>query len=303
VALRRSQRLLVFKVSALLSLVRWYNIFFLALSQYLAVIFILDEPQNWFALLTDYKLHLIVFASLFSVAAGYIINNFYDLEKDLINRPKKTLYEKILKQSTTLRLYFLFATLSVAMAATVSFNVFLFFSGFNFALWFYSHKLKKITFVGNLMAALLSITPFFATFLYYHLQDLLILTYVSFVLLIIFIREIVKDLEALKGDLIIGYPTLPVRLGVGKTKILISLFTLAGLAPAAAIFYKTNFSGISFYLTFGLAGLILAAGLLAFAHRQQHYRYINHLYRGLIIGGILGLILFSITTTLVGGRL
>lgn len=302
-ALRRSQRLLVFKVSALLSLVRWYNIFFLALSQYLAVIFILDQPQNWYALLTDYKLHLIVFASLFSVAAGYIINNFYDLEKDLINRPKKTLYEKILKQSTTLRLYFLFATIAILMAGLVSFNVFLFFAAFNFALWLYSHKLKKITFIGNLMAALLSITPFFATFLYYHLQDLLILTYVSFVLLIIFIREIVKDLEALKGDLIIGYPTLPVQLGVRKTKLIITLFTFTGIAPAAAIFYKTNFSGISFYLTFGLAGLILAAGLLAFAHRQKHYRYINHLYRLLIIGGILGLILFSITTTLGGGRI
>jgi 4-hydroxybenzoate polyprenyltransferase len=302
VALSRSQKIILFKVSALLSLVRWYNIFFLALAQYLSVIFILNNPANWRQTLLDYRLHFIVFASLFSVAGGYIINNFYDLEKDLINRPKKTLYEKLLKQSTALRLYFLFITVSLFLGGLVSFNVLLFFVGFNAALWLYSHKLKKITFVGNLIAALLSITPFFATFLYYRLQDLLILTYVSFVLLVIFIREIVKDLEALKGDLIIGYPTLPVQLGVPKTKLLISFFTLMGIAPAAAIFYKTNYSGISYYLTLGLAGLILAAGLLAFAHQQKHYRYINHLYRILIIGGILGLVLFSVTTTLVGGR-
>lgn len=293
-ALSRQNKLLIFKVSALLSLVRWYNIFFLALAQYLAVVFILNEPQEWFQLLTDVNVHLIVFASLFSVAGGYIINNFYDLEKDLINRPNKTLYEKILKQSTTLRLYFLFGLLGVLMAGLVSFNVFLFFAAFNFALWFYSHKLKKITFVGNLMAALLSITPFFAIFLYYRLEDLLILTYVSFILLVIFIREIVKDLEALKGDVIVGYPTLPVRLGVKRTKWLIGFFTMTGIAPAAAIFYVTRFSGISYYLTLGLAGLILGAGLLSFAEKQSHFRYLNHLYRLMIIGGIFGLVLFSV---------
>lgn len=294
--LSRRQRFLLFQVSALLSLVRWYNIFFLALSQYLAVVFILNEPGQWFNVLSDPIVHYIVFASLFSVSAGYIINNFYDLEKDLINRPNKTIYERIIRQSTTLRLYFLFSVVGVLLAGLVSFNVFLFFAAFNFALWLYSHKLKKITFVGNLMAALLSITPFFAIFLYFHLEDLLILTYVSFVLIVIFIREIIKDLAALKGDVIIGYPTLPVKIGVNRTKWLVGLFTLVASLPAAAIFYKTNFSGISYYLALGLAGIILGAGLLAFADKQKHYRALNNLYRLMIIGGIFGLILFSITT-------
>lgn len=292
-ALQRRQKIFIFKLSALLSLVRWYNIFFLALSQYLAVFFILNQPQQWLSLILDPKLHYIVFASLFSVAAGYIINNFYDLEKDLINRPNKTLYEKILKQSTTLRLYFLFVFLSIALAWLVSFNVMLFFIFFNGSLWLYSHKLKKITFVGNLMAALLSITPFFAIFLYYHLENLLVLTYVAFILLVIFIREMVKDLEAIKGDVILGYPTLPVTLGIGKTKLLVLAFTLSGLIPAAAIFYITGYKGISYYLTIGLAGLFLGAGLLLFAEKPQHFRYINYLYRFLIVGGIMGLILFS----------
>lgn len=292
--LSRAQKRSLFKVSALLSLVRWYNIFFLALAQYLAVIFILTKQERWGTTLLDFNLHLIVFASLFSVAAGYIINNFYDQEKDLINRPQKTLYEKLVKTSTALRLYFLFVFISMALSALVSFNVFLFFTAFNVALWLYSHKLKKITFVGNLVAALLSITPFFAIFLYYQLQDLLILTYVSFVALVIFIREIVKDLEAMKGDVIIGYPTLPVTLGLKKTKLVIFLFTLSGAFPAALIFYKTNFTGISYYLVLGLVGLCIGAGLLAFSEKHWHFRYLNHLYRLMIIGGIFGLMLFSI---------
>lgn len=292
--LARRHKILIFKLSALLSLVRWYNIFFLALSQYLAVLFVLREPRLWRHSLLDLPLHLIVFASLFAVAGGYIINNFYDLEKDLINRPHKTLYEKLVKQSTSLRLYFLFSTISLLLAFSVSFNVLLFFLAFIFALWFYSHKLKKITFIGNLSAALLSITPFFAVFLYYPLQDWLVITYVAFLLLVILVREIVKDLEALKGDVILGYPTLPVRLGINRTKALIALLSLGGLLPAALIFYYSHFSGLSYYLAPGLAGLFFGAGLLAFAEKQEHFARLNHLYRLLIMGGIVSLVLYGL---------
>jgi len=139
------------------------------------------------------------------------------------------------------------------------------------------------------MAALLSITPFFAIFLYFHLNDLVILTYVSFILLVIFIREIVKDLEALKGDVILGYPTLPAVLGLSRTKWLVGLFTFSGLIPAGAIFYKVGFSGIGYYLFLGLAGLFFSAGLLAFAEKKEHFHYLNHLYRIMIISGIVSL--------------
>lgn len=284
---------MIFKLSALLSMVRWYNIFFLALAQYLAVIFILNDPSDWWNTVANPNLHYIVFASLFCVAGGYLINNFYDLEKDLINRPNKTVFEKIVKQSTSLRLYFLFNVIGALLALLVSFHVFLFFSAFIFLLWFYSHKLKKITFVGNMVAALLSITPFFAIFVYYHLEDLLIITYVSFILLVIFIREIIKDLEALKGDVLIGYNTLPVTIGVNKTKWLITGFALLGAVPAVAIFYKTNFSGISYYLMAGGAGVFVSLAFIWMAHTQAHFRAINYLYRLLIIGGILGLMLFA----------
>ena len=291
--LSRRQKLLIFKLSALLSLIRWYNIFFLALSQYLAVIFILNKPTQWAQTLSNPHLHLIVFASLFCVAGGYIINNFYDLEKDLINRPNKTIYEKIVRQSTSLRLYFLFNFIAALLAISVSFNVLIFFTAFTFLLWFYSHKLKKITFVGNLSASLLAITPFFATFLYYHLEDLLIITYVSFILLIIFIRELIKDLRALKGDVIIGYPTLPVRLGIAKTKTLITIFALSGLVPVGLILYKTNFGQISYYLVVGQLLMLASLFLLFRAQNRKDYSRLNKVYRILIIGGIFSLILFG----------
>ncbi len=291
--LARRQKLLLFKVSALLSLVRWYNIFFLALSQYLTAIFILNAPKDWIETLKNPNLHYIVFASLFCIAAGYLINNFYDVEKDLINRPERTIHQKIVRQSTSLRLYFLFNFLGALLSLMVSLNVFLFFSFFIFALWFYSHKLKKITFLGNMVAALLAITPFFATFLYYHLEDLLVLTYISFLLLIIFIREIIKDLRTFKGDVITGYPTLPVQIGINRTKWLIFFFALLGLVPSFLIFYKTEFTGVSYYLSIGLALVFLSLIVLLKAQKVKHYSLLNNIYRFLIIGGIFSLILFN----------
>lgn len=275
----------------MLSLVRWYNIFFLALSQYLAVLFVLNDIHHWKHTLLNPDLHYIVFASLFCVAAGYLINNFYDLERDLINRPRKTLYEKLVKQSTALRLYFLFNFIGALLAFTVSLNVLLFFSAFIFFLWLYSHKLKKITFVGNLAASALAITPFFAIFIYYRLENLLIFTYVSFVLIIILIREIIKDLEAQKGDVILGYATLPTTIGVKNTKLLVLALTVLSLIPAGLIFHKTGFTGASYYLIPGETGLVISLLALFPAQRKEDYALLNNIFRLLIIGGIISLIL------------
>lgn len=282
---------MIFKLSALLSLVRWYNIFFLALSQYLAVLFVLNDIRGWRETLLNPNLHYIVFASLFCVAAGYLINNFYDLERDLINRPNKTIYEKLVKQSTSLRLYFFFNFVGAILALSVSWNVFLFFSVFIFSLWLYSHKLKKIPFIANVTASALAITPFFAIFIYYNLEDLLIFTYVSFILIIILIREIIKDLAALKGDVILGYATLPTTIGLKKTKVVIFLLFLLSLIPAILIFYKTGFTGASYYLIIGETGLLISLLVLLPAQRIEDFALLNDIFRLLIIGGILSLML------------
>ncbi len=246
---------------------------------------------EWKQTLLNPNLHFIVFASLFCVAAGYLINNFYDLERDLINRPNKTLYEKLVKQSTALRLYFFFNVVGALLALSVSLNVFLFFSVFIFFLWFYSHKLKKIPFVGNLSAAALAITPFFAIFIYYHLENLLIFTYVSFILVVILIREIIKDLAALKGDVILGYATLPTTIGLKQTKLVVLLLSIISLIPAVLIFYKTGFTGASYYLIIGETGLLISLLALIPAQRMEDFALLNNIYRVLIIGGILSLIL------------
>ena len=89
-----------------------------------------------------------------TIASGYIINNFYDSEKDLINRPQKSKLDRLVSQNTKLSFYFVLNFLAVVMASYVSFRAVIFFSVYIFAIWFYSHKLKKMPFIGNLTSAI-----------------------------------------------------------------------------------------------------------------------------------------------------
>ena len=110
---------------------------------------------------------MIVLISSFSIASGYIINNFYDSKKDLINRPNKSQLDRLVSQNTKLTVYFSLNLIAFLLSFFISFRAVLFFSSYIFLIWFYSHKLKKTPVIGNLTSATLTITPFFAIFMYY----------------------------------------------------------------------------------------------------------------------------------------
>ena len=159
------QKSFLAKAFSLFSVVRGYNILIVVIAQYLASIYILAPERTLRQVLFDVNLLMLVLASAAVIASGYIINNFYDSEKDLINRPEKSKLDRLVSQNTKLSIYFLLNFVAVIMASYVSFNAVLFFSVYIFGIWFYSHKLKKLPFVGNLTSAILTILPFFAIFL------------------------------------------------------------------------------------------------------------------------------------------
>ena len=127
------------------SVVRGYNILVIVIAQYLAAIYILAPQKPLSNVVLDLNLLMLVLASAASIAGGYIINNFYDSEKDLINRPIKSRLDRLVSQNTKLSFYFVLNFLAVIMASYVSFRAVVFFSLYIFGIWFYSHKLKKLT--------------------------------------------------------------------------------------------------------------------------------------------------------------
>ena len=124
--LSRQHKLLVMKIVSLFSVVRGYNIPIIVLAQYLSAIFILAPEKRALDILLDFNLFLIVFASAITIASGYIINNFYDSQKDLINRPNKSMLDRLVSQKTKLSVYFTLNFLAALMAFIVSWRCLLY---------------------------------------------------------------------------------------------------------------------------------------------------------------------------------
>jgi len=96
----RKNRLLLYKLLSLFSVVRGYNILMITLAQYLASIYILSPDLPLRQVVLDINLFIIVTASALVIASGYIINNFYDAEKDLINKPTKSMLDRLVVSAT-----------------------------------------------------------------------------------------------------------------------------------------------------------------------------------------------------------
>ena len=126
--LSRKQKHFIWKLFSLFSVVRGYNILIIIIAQYLTSIYILAPHLPIRKVVLDLNLFMLVLASAAAIAGGYIINNFYDREKDLINRPRKTMLDRLVSQRTKLSAYFILNFLSVVLASYVSFKAVLFFS-------------------------------------------------------------------------------------------------------------------------------------------------------------------------------
>ena len=164
--LTRKFKVTLKKIASLFSVIRGYNIWVIVLAQYLSAIFILAPEKRALDIILDWRLFLIVIASTLTIASGYIINNFYDAKKDLINRPKKAMIDRLVSQETKLKVYFTINFIVAFLMFFISWRAILFFSTYIFLIWFYSHKLKKIFLVGNITASVLAVLPFFGILMY-----------------------------------------------------------------------------------------------------------------------------------------
>lgn len=289
----RRQRITLIKIFSLFSVVRGYNVIVIVLAQYLASVFILASDLPVRQVLLDGNLMAIVAASALAIASGYIVNAFYDAEKDLINRPNKTMLDRKVSQRFKLTTYFILNFLSVICASYVSFRAVIFFSLYILGIWMYSHKLKRIPLLGNMVSALLAITPFFAVFVYYRNFDTVVFVHALYLFLIILIREFVKDLENLKGDLLVGYQTLPVYYGERTSKWMITLLVLLTLIPAALLVRTFNLGSMYFYFYGSILALILFLFLLWRSSEKMQYLILHNILKGIIVAGVISILLID----------
>ncbi|WP_224491339.1 geranylgeranylglycerol-phosphate geranylgeranyltransferase [Robertkochia flava] len=290
----RKQRTLLVKLLSLFSVVRGYNVLVVVLAQYLASVYILSPDIPAKEVLFDPNLLALVMASALAIASGYIINNFYDAEKDLINRPRKSFLDRQVSQRFKLTTYFILNFLSVICASYVSFSAVLFFSAYIFGIWFYSHKLKRVALLGNLVSAMLAITPFFAVFIYYMNFDLVIFVHALFLFLLILIREMVKDLENMKGDLVYQYKTVPVIYGERTSKFIISLLVGLTLLPSWLLIRQFEIGHM--YYFFYACVIVLMAFLIMLWRSESRVQYLmlHNILKFIIVLGVFSILLIDV---------
>jgi 4-hydroxybenzoate polyprenyltransferase len=301
--LSRKNKLLVMKIISLFSVVRGYNIPIIILAQYLSAVFILAPNKRALDVLLDFNLFLIVILSSLTIASGYIINNFYDSDKDLINRPNKSMLDRLISQKTKLQVYFSLNIIIFILAFFISFRAVLFFSSYIFLIWYYSHKLKKIVFIGNLLAAVLAALPFFAILLYYKNFYSQIFAHATFLYLLILIREMIKDLENIKGDIANDYRTIPIIFGEKTSKKIITTLTIGTVVPIYFLIeiFEVGYMDIYFYLS--LIVLLFFIQLLWKSNEKSSYLKLHNILKFLIVTGVFCIVLIDPDVLIHGRRL
>ncbi len=301
--LSRKTKLFLSKILSFFSVVRGYNIFVIALAQYLAAIFILSPEIRALDVILDYQLFILVLASSLTIASGYIINNFYDAQKDLINRPRKVMIDRLVSQQTKLKVYFAINFIVVIIAGIVSWRASLFFSVYIFIIWFYSHKLKKYPIIGNITASILAILPFFAILLYYKNFYHVIFAHAVFLYLLILIRELIKDLENIQGDLAANYKTIPVLFGEKIAKNIISVLTISTVIPVYYLVDVFNVGYMDIYFYVSLLVLLFFLIKLGKSKTKPEYLKLHFLLKFIIVAGVFCIVLIEPSVLLHGKKL
>ena len=282
--------ILLKKTFSLLSAVRGYNILILIAAQYFAAIFIFSEKKVLKPVLLDWHLLFLVIATVSVVAAGYIINNFYDSNADKINRPLKYGVDSYVKQETKLSLYFLLNFIGFSFGWLVSWRAAFFFACYIFSIWLYSHKLKKYPLLGLITASTLTILPFFVIFVHYKNFSSVIFIHAFFLFFVILVRELIKDLENIRGAIANGYNTFPIVYGIKKTKMTISLTLVLTLIPIVFLYRFPAIEYMKYYFYF--AGMVLTAtGFLTWkANTRKQYTILHNILKILLLIGVFSLL-------------
>ena len=231
-------------------MIRWQNLAIIVFTQYFTRFFLIrDKPLSFSHLLEiilDKNIFIISLSTVLIAASGYIINDYYDIKIDLVNKPDRVVIGRYVKRRWALMINQIFNGLGILLGLFISRKVALVNLTAVFCLWLYANQLKRLAFWGNLIVAILTGFSLLILAVYYPGHQKEVWVYAIFSFFITLIREIIKDMEDVKGDEKHGCRTLPIIWGIARTKLLVyvliasfitTLFILATQLPNQRIAY------------------------------------------------------------------
>ena len=249
------------------------------------------DPNYWFQSV------FLILPAILTAAAGYVVNDIFDLETDKINKPKSCIVGHGLSVKSAWILYAMLSILSIVVSyffgqlyaiITISITVILF---------LYAAQLKGLPLIGNVLVALCSaaVVAICVLLIAFDTKPAIMnfTGYIIFSFFISLIRELVKDMQDVDGDLAAGLKTYPIVAGIKGTKIMIYIIT--GIQIMLCGLYSFLSWGLDLYAGSVLMGII-TIGLLYFINHisktksKEEYGASSKLLKYIMFAGVINLI-------------
>ncbi|MEX2569292.1 MAG: geranylgeranylglycerol-phosphate geranylgeranyltransferase [Cyclobacteriaceae bacterium] len=287
--MKKSKGSPIFTFRAFVKIIRPGNLLMVAFAQLMTAFFLVKTTQSGNPVWQDYHLYLLIISTIILTASGYMINDYYDVKIDFINRPQEVVIGKGMKRRMVMILHTVMNVLGISLGILVDLKI----GAINFIaaflLWLYSNSLKRLPFIGNLTVATLTGLSIWIIGIYYQTSEMLIFTYAIFAFFINLIREIIKDIEDRNGDRKHGCKTLPIVLGFRKTKNIIFFIAMVFVAAILVVTFKINEP--SLFLYFGGLSIFFFIFMykIYIADRKSHFTQLSTLSKILMLTGILSM--------------
>lgn len=266
-----------------------------------------DIMFNWFGI------SLLILATLCLAAAGNIINDIYDVETDLVNRPSKVIIGKRVSEKTSYNLFIAFNVIGILIGFYLSHLVdrsgfFALFVIISALLYVYATYLKQTLLIGNIVISLLVAMSILVVGLFELLPAItpqnqptqlfffkILLDYALFAFVINLVREIAKDLEDIDGDHKAGMNTLPIAIGRDRASKV--LFALTLLPLLGVIYYVMTYMynqpiAVGYFLLFVIAPLLYVSIKSFSAKNKKEFHHISNMLKLVMLFGMLSLLLY-----------
>lgn len=276
----RTKRFLV----SFLRLTRVWNLLILALSQYFTAAMLISVSNVF-----DWRLFLLVTSTCLIAAAGYIINDYYDIKIDLVNKPERVVIGHGITRRYAILLHSLLSMVGVAIGMLLDWRIGVINFISTFLLWWYSNDLKRQPLIGNMVVALLTAMSIVIVDALFKTGNYLIFIYATFAFFMTLIREIIKDMEDLKGDNTFGCKTLPIVWGLRKTKIFI--YAVISIFSITVILINSVFVNLplDYFLVFLFIPLLILLITLIRADTKRDFARLSSFCKLILLLGVISM--------------
>lgn len=294
---------IIYTVYDFLKLIRYKNILIISITQVLSYYFL--SPLIAIDDVLSNRFLLLISSTFLATAAGYIINDYMDVKLDMVNKPKSVIIGKRISRRWAIFLHSGFNILAIYLAWQISYRV----AGLVFTcsllLWMYSQYYKKSYLLGNFLVALMTASTIFILIPFDENTNVsLCLAYSLFAFFSNLIREIIKDTEDVRGDSKFNAKTLPIKLGIRKTKtilIYLQIIFIASCIFLAYLFPLISSTNNTFFIWFCVYMLILviipsiySLYLIWNADTKKHFTKLSLLSKLIMVFGVIGMLFWRI---------